>query len=77
MRCLFGQAVDPRDAADLAVALLADGRPEAISAAIAIENSLPRASEVQLSDAERAVVAYVVENHTRSLSTLQRLLAGD
>jgi hypothetical protein len=77
LRRLFGPAVDPRDAANLAVALLADGRPEAVSAAVAIDRGLPSACDVQLSDEERAVVAYVVENHTRSLSKLQRLLAGE
>ena len=73
---LFGQAVDPRDAANLAVALLADGRPAAISAAVAIETALPTVCDLTLTDAQREVVADVVENHTRSLSMLQSLLAG-
>ena len=75
---LFGQAVDERDAANLAVALLADGRPEAMSAAVAIERALPdQVSDVRLTPAERETVAYVVENHTRSLSKLQSLLARE
>ena len=77
MQRLFGEAVDPRDAANLAVALLADGRPDAVSAAIAIEQGLPAARDVQLTAGQRAIVAYVVENHTRSLSMLKSMLAGD
>lgn len=75
---LFGQTVDARDAANLSVALLADGRPEAMSAAVAIERALPdQVSDVRLTPAERETVAYVVENHTRSLSKLQSLLARE
>jgi hypothetical protein len=59
------------------VALLADGRPDAVSAAIAIEQGLPAVSDVELTAEQRAIVAYVVENHTRSLSMLKSMLAGD
>jgi hypothetical protein len=60
------------------VALLADGRPDAISAAVAIDTAPPdEVSDVRLTAAQREAVAYLVETHTRSLSKLKTLLASD
>ena len=75
---LFGQSIDLRDADNLAVALLADGRPDAMSAAVAIDSTLrSEGPDVELTDAQLVIVAYVVENHPRSLSKLKSLLAGE
>src|SRR4051812_25470559 len=75
---LFGEAVDPRDAENLAVALLADGRPDAVSTAAALDSAFPdEVSGVQLTAAQRETVAHVVEHHTRSLSKLQSLLQAN
>jgi hypothetical protein len=75
---LFGQSVDSRDADNLAVALLADGRPDAMSAAVAIDSSLrSERPDIELTDAQLVIVADVVENHPRSLSKLKSLLAGE
>ena len=75
---LFGETVDSREADNLVAALLADGRPDAMSAAAAIETALrSEVLDVELTAAQRAIVVYVVENHTRSLSKLKSLLAGE
>ncbi len=75
---LFGHSVDSRDADNLAVALLADGRPDAMSAAVAIDSCLcSERADVELTDAQLVIVADVVENHPRSLSKLKSLLAGE
>ena len=74
---LFGQAIDAKDAANLAIALLADGRPDAISVAIAIEQALPgHAGDLELTPAQREVVSDVVKKHDGSLTKLERLLAA-
>jgi hypothetical protein len=71
---LFGEPIAPKDAANLAVALLADGSDDATAAARAIESALPATAEIRLTDAQRAAVRRVLESPPAALTELSARL---
>ena len=71
---LFGQPVDPLDAANLTLALREDGRPDSISAAIAIEHALPNPSDVELTPIQRDAIAHVLSHVNGNLAKLKQIL---
>jgi hypothetical protein len=71
---LFGEAIAPKDAANLAVALLADGGEDATSAARAIESAMPVTAEIRLTERQRAAVRRVLKSPPAALVELSARL---